>query len=133
MSRLLTIVTVITLSLATSSADAGLFCKRGGCKPECQPCGVRHVCCPSVEVEIVEKKCWKVECEPICVPRVKLPWRDCCEPRCGRIKYVSKLKSHKYECGSKCVYKWDVKECCTRCGKPRACAAPAYCCPTLAE
>ena len=118
MLRHLATFTFLTLLLGPSTVDAGFLCDRGGCKPSGCGCQVKWVCCPKWEKETIEKECFDIECEHICVPKVKLPWQDCCTPRCARIICVRKLKKHSYECGQKCVLTWEAKCVCTRRCKP---------------
>lgn len=85
------------------------------------PAGESEVCCPqchyvckfSVEKEKVKKYCWQTECKPICIPKVTFPWQNCCAPKCARVKHVSVLKKHEYEC-EKCKYKFTPE--CLGCG-----------------
>jgi hypothetical protein len=80
----------------------------------------------------VEKKCWNVKCEPVCIPKFRWPWEcwgkskggcdsdtccgdsccgECCNcapPKCGKVKTVKVLKQHKYTC-KECGYEWDFK------------------------
>jgi len=140
--------------LVMNSAEAGWL--RGGCKPAgccetvaCAPC--KMVCCPEVKMKKFDKHCWKVECEQICVPRVKCPLFSCfqkkdCGDHCDRgnlfgrcfsglcadVKTVRKLKKETYEC-EKCVVEWSVRpidgdSCDSGCLKPNyRCAAPNGC------
>lgn len=48
-----------------------------GCGSSCgNGCCCREVCVASVEKEKVEKHCWKVECDKICIPKVVCPWGE---------------------------------------------------------
>ncbi len=117
---------LFVIGSVSESASAGLFCPRGGGKPEsCCSCGVRYVCCPVVTREPVKKKCHDVEYEPICIPSVLLPWQRCCERKCARVRYVARLKSRQYECGTRCVTHWEVKTVSDGCIKPYGSCAPA--------
>lgn len=62
-------------------------CETGCCEPSCGceagcgdccgcDCCCREVCVASVEKEKVEKHCWKVECDKICIPKVVCPWGE---------------------------------------------------------
>ncbi len=70
----------------------------------------------TLEIEKVSESntCYEVECEAICVPRVKLPWKDGCEPpQCARTRLVHVLVEKEYEC-ERCHYKW-TPVCCENC------------------
>lgn len=89
------------------------------------PCGT---CCPSchsycqltVTPDVEEKSCWEIECEEICIPAIRFPWEKCCEPKCGTVITVKKLKKVTYECPT-CKYEWTPV--CSSCGN--CCGAPA--------
>jgi hypothetical protein len=96
----------------------------------------------------VEKSCWEIECEEICIPRVVFPWQkwkakrdgscgscdacgdgrgSCCTVNNGaRVKVVKKLKKKKYEC-PKCKYEWapacGAQSGCSTCGQADCCDA----------
>jgi hypothetical protein len=109
---------------------AGVFSLIIGCATH------RHSCCPpqpvvcpkcnhhcKLDIEKVKEAtpCFEVECEAICIPHVKLPWHDCCDPpRCARTRLVNVLVEKEYEC-EVCKYKW-TPVCCEKCGagKPDA-------------
>ncbi len=88
------------------------------------PCGT---CCPSchqycqltVTPDVEEKNCWEIECEEICIPAVRFPWEKCCEPKCGTVITVKRLKKVTYECPT-CKYEWTPV--CSSCGN--CCGAP---------
>ncbi|MFV0445071.1 MAG: hypothetical protein ACK5Q5_15965 [Planctomycetaceae bacterium] len=117
MPRRLTCLTFLLASCLASLAQAGWLC--GGCKPTGCGCQVNWVCCPTCEQEKIEKSGFDVECEHICVPKVRLPWQSCCTPRCARVICVHRLKKQTIECGEKCVIQWEAKPVCRYCGKPR--------------
>ncbi|HJQ78537.1 MAG TPA: hypothetical protein VJ828_01210 [Lacipirellulaceae bacterium] len=97
----------------------------GGCAcPDCggdlgdNPCGHglpcarccqgRDVCCPTVEEATEEKSCWKVKCEKVCIPAVRLPW----EPGGSKLTLFSWLRhSAKGHCGSACTCAEDCDGC----------------------
>lgn len=79
---------------------------RGGDCTCCPSCG-HKVCRVRFEEQTVDKHCYKVECEDICVPQYRLPWQMCCKPKCARVKTVKVLKKHDYEC-KKCGCVWEV-------------------------
>jgi len=88
---------VIVLSI-TSAVWAGKCC--------CPGCG-NKVCCAISEEKTIDKHCYEVECEDICIPKFRMPWEKCCKPKCARVKTVRVLKKVNYECKS-CGYKWEV-------------------------
>ncbi|MCA9039372.1 MAG: hypothetical protein KDA65_03390 [Planctomycetaceae bacterium] len=103
-------------------ADWGCGKPAGCCDTPCDCCSKVLVCCKSTEIKKEKKTCYEVECEHICVPQVKFPWKKllhmgggdpcCCEESettCGKIIAVKKLKKESYEV-EKCVCKWEIKE-----------------------
>lgn len=130
MKTIRTFLTIAVLAAVSCSQPAGAFgqdcadqngcptggCKAGGCKGGCSGCKAHAgepIQCPNcasfckVEVETVKEKktCWEVECKPICIPKVTLPWQKCCTPKCAKMKYVRVLKKEEYEC-EHCQYKF---------------------------
>lgn len=78
----------------------------------CPRCG--EVCKPSVERDLEDKTCWEVECETICIPRVRFPWEKapcgCCPPaKCARAKKVNVLIEYEYKCPV-CKYSFEAPE-----------------------
>jgi hypothetical protein len=109
-------------------------CDGGNCSRCCEP-----VCCPQYVTEEVEKSCWLVKSEYVCIPGFRWPWEcrkggcDCsgevgagcaCPPKCGRVRCVNVLEEHKYTC-NECGWQWEVK--CVRHGECRSC--DKGCCP----
>ncbi len=89
----------------TQSCDGG--CTQScGCKSRCPDCDL-EVCKVSCEKVEESKTCFKVEYKTICIPKVKLPWDNCCEPRCAETRSVKILVTHKFKC-PKCRCKWEV-------------------------
>lgn len=136
----------------TGCCESGTGCSGNGCCANgcCDP-----VCCPRCVVEDVEKKCWNVDCEFICVPRFRWPWEcrgdskqgcdasrgcsgdgccgdgccdsDCC---CGCPPKCGKVRCvnvlEEHKYTCKeCGYKWNVK--CVRSGS--GCSCRGGCCP----
>ncbi|MCA9052851.1 MAG: hypothetical protein KDA75_03395 [Planctomycetaceae bacterium] len=128
MLRHLATLTFLAVLCHSQTLHAGVFCDDGGCKPSGCGCEVKWICCPKWEKEKIEKSCYDIECEHICVPKVKLPWQDCCTPRCARVICVHRLKKHTYECGEKCVLTFEAKAVCTRCCKPGYSRCPTMNC-----
>ena len=111
------------LATTTLTASAGEI----PCGAGCVPCP-KKICvtvgCPTT----IEKKCWKVECEEVCIPAIRWPWEywrarksNCCTsgpcaggcgcclpPKCGRVITVRRLKSDKYECDA-CEYEHHIQ------------------------
>lgn len=92
------------------------------------PCGT---CCPrchaycqlTVTPDKEEKTCWEIECEEICIPAIRFPWEKCCEPKCGTVISVRRLKKVTYECPT-CKYEWtpvcaSCGSCCGGAGAPQ--------------
>ena len=143
---------VIAISMArpaTAGLLDGLFSKNSkpsGCCDTCvpQPC---YECCPEFKTETVTKHCWEIECERICVPRVRCPFKKlfsfggckscggcggctegCCEQVCccADVRVVRRLVKKEYEC-EECVVEWHVAckpPCCTDCAIPCAPVGP---------
>lgn len=104
--------------IGLSPAMAGGLCEKScsGCKDPCKTpaCeghnipGTKKVCTGLPEVEKVKGTEFDVECKDICIPRVRFPWeKDCCQPRCGRVRTVKVLKTVETE-KEECAYKWDI-------------------------
>ena len=126
------------VGVANAGGPLNLFGKgKVHCDKSCDHCP----CYPTVEEVVVEKPCFEVECEQICVPKVTFPWpwlnrccgckgkgkghggsNGCCGTRCGHIKTIRVLKTDSYEC-TECRCNWDV--CGKGCSKSAAPGAPA--------
>ena len=89
---------ILALMIAAQAALAGDCC--------CPDCGYK-VCQAIPEVKKVKKSYFEVECKDICIPKFRLPWQMCCEPKCGKVKTVKVLKKKSIEC-EKCGYKWEI-------------------------
>lgn len=121
--RLPTLTFLVVLAWA-SIAHGGGFCRLGA-KRDCGGEPPRYYCCPVVTQEPVEKECFTIEVERICVPRVRFLWQDCRDPLCSRLIKVHRLKKKTYECGTQCVYKWEVRDRQAECtGKPDSASRP---------
>lgn len=150
---LASIASLSVMMVNSAYADPGCCKPATNCCSPCTSCSKILTCCPTTEVVKVEKKCYDIECDYICVPEVKCPWgkllslgclghdkkSDCCSTcdscgsgqecdcagLCGKIKKINKLKTVKTKT-EKVVWKWEVKE---RgpigCCKPD-CAAPSF-------
>ena len=111
-------------------AEAACGCAAGGkcCGPDCcqKQCVVYcdpddYVCCAKTEKEKVAKECWIVGCEPVCIPKFRLPWECCSKPKCGRVRCINTLGKESYEC-EECVTTWEAKRVgcgCGKCGRGR--------------
>lgn len=102
MKQITTLLVALLLSTAGSTLWAG----------DCDDCHDHAIHCPNCHCElslekVKEKKyCWDVECQAICIPKIKFPWESCCgPPKCAKLKYVHVLKKIEYEC-EHCQYKW---------------------------
>jgi len=138
--RHLTILLVCSSMLLFAAVATAGDGKGHGCGKGDHGCGKRLLgnerCCPkcnytcefSVTKDKEEKKCFEVDCKPICIPRVTFPWEkghcnhgdcckgkdggcggghggDCCPARCAKTKVVKVLEKHTYEC-SRCKCVW---------------------------
>ena len=79
----------------------------------------KHCTC-EVETVTETKTCFEVECEAICIPRVKFWWEDChAPPTCAKTRLVNVLVVKEYEC-EHCEYKW-TPVCCEACAGHSLC------------
>ncbi|MCO6459211.1 MAG: hypothetical protein J5I93_28210, partial [Pirellulaceae bacterium] len=101
MMRISLLAVLVALALGVRSSLAG-DCV---CDVQCPQC--QHVCKFEFDKDTVDKHCWKVKIEPVCVPPIKWPWEPCCSPprKCAKVRYVKKLVKHEYEC-EVCKCKW---------------------------
>jgi len=144
-----------TIATTTSvKAGCGHHAKQHCC-PECN-----HTCKLEAKEVEVEKKCYEIECETICVPRVVFPWQtgDCCWFPWGKkkshgnpcdscdgggckvctncvhngatVRKIKVLKTKSYKC-PECQYSWSVEDAPScGCGDSGCCGA-AGCCDSL--
>ncbi len=101
-----------------AAAANGHRAHNGPCGTNCPRC--HKYCQLEIVPTTVEKSCWEIECEEICIPAIRFPWEKCCEPKCGTVITVKKLKKVTYECPS-CECVWTPV--CNTCGN--CCGAPA--------
>ncbi|MBW3599646.1 MAG: hypothetical protein KY475_20545 [Planctomycetes bacterium] len=109
----------LMLCLCVISLSGGCASLHHGCgEPPPIVCPKCHEHCACEVEKITEKKvCFDVECEAICIPRVKFWWEDCCKPpRCAKTRLVNVLVEKDYEC-ERCGYKW-TPVCCEKCVHP---------------
>ncbi|MGB7344346.1 MAG: hypothetical protein WBD20_09040 [Pirellulaceae bacterium] len=128
LSRILLVAATLcaTYALATPvQAGCGIGCKTSQCCPKCN-----HVCKLTAEKVDVEKSCFEVESDYICIPKVVFPWqrpakRSCntctscdgsgckscsaCPNNGAKIRKIKVLKTKKYEC-PECEYTWSAEE-----------------------
>lgn len=142
------------LSLRATAGDGSGCAKATNC---CQNCceGCILVCSPECRTVKEKKHGWEVECEHVCIPKVRCPLFNlfgcgsgssvCCQncgdnscqgncdgscqqASCGKIRTVRKLKKVEYEV-EKCVVEWKVKQCAWDSGKCcNGCPPPQTCC-----
>ena len=86
-------------------------------------CCAREVCCPTVEEVTEERSCWKVTCEKVCVPAIRLPW----EPGGSKLTLFSWLRPHK--CNCHCSQHGEYVEGCDACARLRAVECAPKCGP----
>lgn len=142
--------------LISLNAMAGEGC--GGAKATdcCQNCcgGCMLVCSPECKTVKEKKHGWEVECEHVCIPKVRCPLFNlfgcgsgsshgcqecgdkncqgncngsCQQSSCAKIRTVRKLKKEEYET-EKTVVEWKVTKCAIGCGKCCDGCAPMSCC-----
>ena len=140
------LVAVATQLASAPPVTAGKCFDQTGCSHCCPECN--HCCRLDAEMGEEEKKCFEVETEVVCIPRVVFPWQvgKRCFPFCGKKKHhgscdqcdgvgcsacvhngaktrkVKILKSRKYKC-PKCEYTWtpEPNNCRTCCDGPGCC------------
>lgn len=128
--------TIVSRPLQAGHCDDSSCCETSSkCCPKCNYC-----CRLDAEEVEVEKSCFEVECDVVCIPRVVFPWQtghgcfpwskkkcsscDACDgggckscTNCvhngAKIRTVKKLKSKKYTCPG-CEYSWTPER--TGCG-----------------
>lgn len=66
------------------------------------------VCCPETKRKKVEKQCFKVRREHVCIPAFQWPWKCRCQANCGTVRSVNVLDEESYEC-EECVTEWKVR------------------------
>ena len=109
---------LITLTVFSVSAGdrrrSSCDCRQKVVCPQCD-------CVATIEEATIEKHCYEVEREQICIPKVRIPWccllnsckrkaaccdkANCSETRCGTMRTVRVLKKETYECPA-CECKW---------------------------
>lgn len=102
---------LLTVGLLATNAPAELLRITTGqsrCCVTCPSCS--HRCEFKIERTTEEKECFEVECETICIPRIRFPWTRCNEPYQATQRTVQKLKTRTYECPA-CEYTWRAVEC----------------------
>ncbi|TWT88523.1 hypothetical protein Mal64_20060 [Pseudobythopirellula maris] len=122
--RLFVAAVVAALALGTASADAAdknellqpVCWNEPACSASCDACG-SDTCYAEAEEVTVEKHCWEIECEKVCVPPVRFPWQ------CGGSKLTLFSWLDKNKCGDCCS-----DGCCSEACCADACGCGAGCC-----
>ena len=108
---------LIVLGLVLLFIGGGCAHTRNHCPPlQCTSCG--KTCQPEVKETESIHDCYSEECKDVCIPAIRFPWQDCCEPlKCGKVRSVKVLKKYEYKCPD-CEVKWNVVDhgCCSACG-----------------
>jgi len=81
--------------------------------------GACEVCCPTFEQATQDKSQWKVECEKVCIPAIRLPW----EPGGSKLTLFRwwTPNGHDEQCRCAQSVRHPCEPAgCARCGKPRA-------------
>jgi hypothetical protein len=111
-SKLLTTVMIAALPSLTLGTEiphpvrpAGLPHRHRPCA-DCNRCP-QCSCTLTIEKEKLTRTCYKIECKPICIPRVTFPWEKRCAPKCARVKMVRVFEpvEKELQC-ERCLYKW---------------------------
>jgi hypothetical protein len=105
-SKTLLAALLLTALLLAAHSLAGFGPGHAGCR--CPDCGHMKICEPIPEVQKEKRHCWCVDYKDICIPGIKCLWDRSCEPKCGKVITVKKLRNVEYEC-EKCGYKWEVR------------------------
>ena len=108
MNRIYPVVTLAALTLAVGYFQPSRSAVAQS--PCCNTCPRCNACCElKAEKVDLEKKCWTVERQQICIPRVVFPWQKSCGNPCANngayVKTIKVLKSHTYTCPA-CEYSW---------------------------
>ncbi|MEM9410809.1 MAG: hypothetical protein AAGA30_06825 [Planctomycetota bacterium] len=72
--------------------------------PKCQ----HDVCVLKSEQAKVDKKCFDIDQEVVCIPRITFPWQKCPQT-CAKTRIVNRLKVKKHQC-CECQYTWELQE-----------------------
>ncbi|RCS54438.1 hypothetical protein DTL42_04660 [Bremerella cremea] len=81
-------------------------------------------CSPEVKEIETAHNCYADKCKDVCIPAVRFPWEDCCDPlRCGKVRSVKVLTKWEYKCPDSEV-KWNVVN--SGCG-PNGCYGTGDC------
>ncbi|PQO37995.1 hypothetical protein [Blastopirellula marina] len=82
-------------------------CATRCCTPTCcSSCG--KTCSPEVKEIETAHNCYADKCKDVCIPAIRFPWEDCCDPlRCGKVRSVKVLTKWEYKCPD-CEVKWNV-------------------------
>ncbi|PQO42376.1 hypothetical protein [Blastopirellula marina] len=91
------------LLLVYSSGCCTTRCHTQTC---CSSCG--KTCSPEIKETESTHNCYADKCKDVCIPAVRFPWEDCCDPlRCGKVRSVKVLTKWEYKCPD-CEVKWNV-------------------------
>jgi len=117
MKRMLLVLWIGALAVpalvTTITARAGVGHGHGCRESRCPTCD--KICHAEIVPTKEKKTTWDVECEDICIPAITFPWQKCCQPRCGKVITVNRLKKIEYECES-CGCKWSIESLPCECG-----------------
>lgn len=67
-TRTIAVAVIVALACSTSA-----WAKCFACKDGCDRCRGPY-CVGKSDIVDVEKHCWKIECEDVCIPAVRFPW-----------------------------------------------------------
>ena len=94
------------LGLLVLVYGSGCSLTRYGTKTCCPANG--KTCSPEVKETETTHNCYADKCKDVCIPAVRFPWEDCCDPlRCGKVRSVKVLTKWEYKCPDSEV-KWNV-------------------------
>ena len=136
-TRLAMILTTISVFVVGSGFSKAAetdceTCVPSGIGGACAACGAGDkVCVTYAKPGTVEKHCWNVECEEVCIPAIRWPWQcrgwgeharcdaeacadGCSTIACGKVRVVRRLKKETYE-EDACVYEHRIECRCPVC------------------
>lgn len=126
---LLTAVAVAATANAQSTVDGypTVCAACCSCGSTCDCNGCCEACCATMEEVIEEGSCWKVRCEKICVPAIRLPW----EPGGSGLTLFNCLRNYLKgnDCSTACAECGATADCCDQCCARDVCreCAPRKC------
>ncbi len=99
------VLCAVVMPGGTAFAQGDSIFRRNSCS-RCSQCDEER--CELCVVKAMETRyCYDVDHKTICVPKVKLPWQNCCEQPTAETKQI-KVLNHKHIKNPICICKWKV-------------------------